>query len=95
MLEIKWTDQHLEKIINLLEKKGILDNTIIIVTSDNGMAFPGAKATLYEYGIHVPLAIRWGNGIKSGEDPLDCFSKSYAILRLQYWKWQRLTFPLK
>ena len=29
------------------------------------MAFPGAKATLYEYGIHVPLAIRWGNGIKS------------------------------
>ena len=37
---------------------GILDNTIIIVTSDNGMAFPGAKATLYEYGIHVPLAIR-------------------------------------
>ena len=65
LLEIKWTDQHLEKIINLLEKKGILDNTIIIVTSDNGMAFPGAKATLYEYGIHVPLAIRWGNGIKS------------------------------
>ena len=65
LLEIKWTDQHLEKIINLLERRGQLENTLIIVSSDNGMAFPGAKATLYEYGIHIPLAIRWGNGIKS------------------------------
>ena len=65
LLEIKWTDQHLEKIINLLESRGQLENTLIIVTSDNGMAFPGAKATLYEYGIHIPLAIRWGKGIKS------------------------------
>lgn len=65
LLEIKWTDQHLEKIIGLLENRGQLDNTMIIVTSDNGMAFPGAKATLYEYGIHIPLAIRWGKGIQS------------------------------
>jgi len=64
LLEIKWADQHLEKIIDLLERQGKLENTLIIVTSDNGMAFPGAKATLYEYGIHIPLAIRWGNGIK-------------------------------
>ena len=66
LLEIKWTDQHLERIIDLLEREGELENTIIIVTSDNGMAFPGAKATLYEFGIHIPLAIRWGMGIKSG-----------------------------
>ncbi len=65
LLEIKWTDHHLEKMIALLEQRGILENTLIIVTSDNGMAFPGAKATLYEYGIHIPLAIRWDKGIKS------------------------------
>ena len=65
LLEVKWTDQHLKKIIDFLDSKGQLDNTMIIVTSDNGMPFPGAKATLYEYGIHIPLAIRWGNGIKS------------------------------
>ena len=65
LLEIKWTDHHLEKMIALLEQRGILENTLIIVTSDNGMAFPGAKATLYEYGIHIPLAIRWDRGIKS------------------------------
>jgi len=52
--------------INLLEKKGELENTIIIVTSDNGMPFPRAKATLYEYGTHMPLAIMWGDRIKGG-----------------------------
>ncbi|MGV8094084.1 MAG: hypothetical protein AB2L24_19655 [Mangrovibacterium sp.] len=26
---------------------------------DNGMPFPSAKANLYEYGTHVPLAVCW------------------------------------
>ena len=46
--------------IEMLEQAGELDNTLIIVTSDNGMPFPRAKANAYEYGIHMPLAIRWG-----------------------------------
>jgi uncharacterized sulfatase len=33
---------------------------LIIVTADNGMPMPRAKANGYDYGIHVPLAIRWG-----------------------------------
>ncbi|QGY47220.1 sulfatase-like hydrolase/transferase [Maribellus comscasis] len=63
-LEIEWFDSHLGKIINFLEKTGELDNTVIVVTSDNGMPFPRAKIQLYEFGIHVPLAIRWGDQIK-------------------------------
>lgn len=43
-----------------------MDNTLVIVTSDNGMAFPRAKANLYEYGIHVPLAICWGDRVPGG-----------------------------
>jgi uncharacterized sulfatase len=43
-----------------IEDAGELDNTIVIVTSDNGMPFPRAKANLYEFGFHEPLAIRWG-----------------------------------
>jgi N-sulfoglucosamine sulfohydrolase len=66
LYEIEWFDSHLLRMINLLEKKGELDNTIIIVTSDNGMPFPRAKATLYEYGTHMPLAIMWGDRIKGG-----------------------------
>ncbi len=64
--EINHQDRHLLRMLELLEKRGELDNTIIIVTSDNGMPFPHAKANLYEYGTHIPLAICWGKAIKSG-----------------------------
>lgn len=66
LLEIQWVDQHLQKMINSLEESELLDNTIIIYTSDNGMAFPSAKNNLYEYGIHMPLAIHWPQGIAEG-----------------------------
>src|SRR3546814_437675 len=68
-LEVNWFDQHLKKMLNLLESMGELDNTIVIVTADNGMAFPYAKAGLHEYGIHVPLAI-CGPGI-TGQQVID------------------------
>jgi uncharacterized sulfatase len=53
--------------IEELRRIGELDNTIIIVTSDNGMSFPHAKANCYDDGIHVPLAICWGNNIKGNQ----------------------------
>ena len=43
--------------LHVNDELGELENTIIVVTADNGMAFPHAKANLHEYGIHVPLAI--------------------------------------
>jgi N-sulfoglucosamine sulfohydrolase len=58
-VEIEWFDLHLQRMLSYLEEIGELDNTIIIVTSDNGMPFPRAKANCYEYGIHVPFAIRY------------------------------------
>lgn len=63
--EIEYADKHLEIMISELERRGILDNTIIIVTADNGMPFPRAKANNYEYSHHQPLAIMWGKGIKN------------------------------
>ncbi len=65
-LEIEWFDSHLGRMLKQLEDAGELDNTIVIVTSDNGMAFPRAKANLYEYGFHMPLAIRWGARVPGG-----------------------------
>ena len=62
-VEIEWFDQHLKRMLDLLEERGEFDNTLVIVTSDNGMAFPRAKANCYEYGIHMPLAMCWGNAI--------------------------------
>jgi uncharacterized sulfatase len=57
--EIHHFDTHLGMILATLEAAGELDNTLVIVTADNGMPMPRAKANGYEYGIHVPLAIRW------------------------------------
>ena len=54
------------ELLNRLEKRGELENTIVIMTSDNGMPFPRAKATLYDSGTRVPLAIRWGKKVKGG-----------------------------
>lgn len=73
-VEIEWFDQHLAASVELLEEKGELENTLIIVTSDNGMAFPRAKANLYEDGIHVPLAMRWGEKIQGGREISDLIS---------------------
>jgi uncharacterized sulfatase len=63
LYEVEWFDQHLGRMIEALEEIGELENTIIVVTSDNGMPFPRGKATLYDYGVREPLAIRWGAGI--------------------------------
>ncbi len=58
-VEIEWFDTHLGRMLAQLEEAGELESTLIIVTSDNGMPFPRAKANNYEYGIHMPLAICW------------------------------------
>lgn len=64
--EIEWFDKHLAAMIKKLEEIGELENTLIVVTADNGMAFPRAKTTLYDWGVRMPLAIRWGNKMKGG-----------------------------
>lgn len=64
--EIEWFDRHLARMLEYLEKRRQLDNTIIVATADNGMPFPRAKGNLYDYGVRVPLAIRWGERIRPG-----------------------------
>ncbi len=63
-LEVEWFDRHLGEMLAALEESGELENTLVVVTSDNGMPFPRAKANLYEYGIRVPLAVRWGDKVR-------------------------------
>lgn len=63
-LEIEWFDAQLGKMLRILEEAGELDRTVIIVTADNGMPFPSAKANLFELGTHVPLVVSGGGLIK-------------------------------
>jgi len=60
--------------IDILEETGELDNTLIIVTSDNGMPFPRAKGNGYIEGVHVPMAICWGDEIPAGYEVNDLIS---------------------
>ncbi|MDB4695022.1 sulfatase [bacterium] len=68
LFEIQWFDQHLGRMLDQLADSGELENTMVIVTSDNGMPFPRAKANLYEFGIHMPLAIAWPARVSAGQD---------------------------
>jgi uncharacterized sulfatase len=60
LYEIEYFDEELGRILDVLKQSGELDNTVIVYVSDNGMPFPRAKSTNYEYGTHIPLVVRWG-----------------------------------
>jgi len=65
--EVEHVDRHLVRMLDELEKRGLLENTLVIVTSDHGMPFPRVKGYAYVDSNHIPLAIRWPRGIpKSG-----------------------------
>jgi N-sulfoglucosamine sulfohydrolase len=51
-------DQGVGHLVQMLKDLSLYDNTLIILTSDNGMAFPGSKTNLYEPGMHLPLIVR-------------------------------------
>ena len=59
-------DQEAGECLAALEKTGELDNTIVVISGDNGWPFPRSKATCYLTGTHQPLAVRWGSKIKAG-----------------------------
>lgn len=62
-VEIEHFDNHLGQMLQILEEKGELDNTIVIVTSDHGMPFPRGKGQAYEASNHIPFAMMWKNGL--------------------------------
>jgi hypothetical protein len=55
-------DRAAQWMLRLLGQAGELNNTVIVVSGDNGMPFPRCKATLYDTGTRVPLVIHWPKG---------------------------------
>ena len=56
---IKKMDDSVAKIINILKRKNLYENTIILFTTDHGIPFPRAKGTLYDAGIETSLIISY------------------------------------
>jgi len=72
-------DDYVGRIVSVLEKQGILDNTLIVFTSDNGphdegggdpqffkasAPYKGMKRDVYDGGIHVPMIVHWPEAIR-------------------------------
>jgi N-sulfoglucosamine sulfohydrolase len=65
-VEVEWFDQQLGLMLKTLEERGELENTLVVVTSDNGMPFPRVKGQIYDDDFHLPLAVRWGKRVPPG-----------------------------
>lgn len=69
---VESVDDNIKRIVQYLDENNLRDNTMIIVTSDNGYnggqsrnnLMRGAKREVYEGGIKVPMLINWPNKIK-------------------------------
>lgn len=59
-------DYGLGKLFDHLKEAGVWDNTVIIYISDNGIAFPGAKTTIYQPGINLPCLVKNVDGSNKG-----------------------------
>ena len=70
-------DRSVGRIVDALEKNGLTDNTLIIITSDNGGAsyieladinnpYRGWKLTHFEGGTHIPFMAKWPDQIEAG-----------------------------
>lgn len=61
--EISRFDHYIGEVVTELKRQGILDNTLIMILSDNGRPFPRSKTRVYDSGMKTPFVVYWGNGI--------------------------------
>jgi arylsulfatase A-like enzyme len=59
---VRFTDKHVGDVLARLEQEGILDQTLVIFTTDHGISHARGKQFLYDEGTHIPLVVR-GPGI--------------------------------
>ena len=61
--EISRFDAFIGRVEEELKSQGVLDNTIIIIMSDNGRPFPRDKTRVYDSGMKTPFVVKWNKGI--------------------------------
>jgi arylsulfatase A-like enzyme len=64
--EIARFDGDFGTVLDELRKRGLAENTLVVMMGDNGASQLRGKGTLYEFGVHVPLIARWPGKIKAG-----------------------------
>lgn len=64
--EIQRFDRQCGQILQALQQAGRAENTLVVMTGDNGWPLPRGKTNLYDRGVHQPLAIRWPAKVQGG-----------------------------
>ncbi len=64
--EVNRLDASVKAILDLLQSKGLAENTIVVFAGDNGAALPHGKGSLYDPGSNVPFLVRWPGVVKPG-----------------------------
>lgn len=77
-VEVQQFDAQVGEMLSLLESRGQLENTLIVISADNGWPFPRGKANLYDAGSHQPLAISWPKKFRGGKTS-DAFVNLYDL----------------
>jgi N-sulfoglucosamine sulfohydrolase len=62
--EVTRFDHFIGRVVAELEKQGLLENTLLFITADNGRPFPRGKTRLHDSGMKPPLIAHWPAGIK-------------------------------
>lgn len=66
LAEVQRFDREVGEALELLEERGLAENTLVVVTGDHAWPFPRAKANVYDTGTRVPLAVRWPGRVRPG-----------------------------
>lgn len=82
--EVSRFDHFIGRVVEELEKQGVLENTVIIITADNGRPFPRCKTRLYDSGIKPPFVVWNPKRVKTGitESLVSSIDISASILDL-------------
>ncbi|MDB4387602.1 sulfatase [Akkermansiaceae bacterium] len=67
LAEITYYDQQVGDVLALLKKHGLAENTLVVVTSEQGSEFPFAKWTCYDAGLQSAMIARWPGKIAAGK----------------------------
>ena len=75
--EVTRFDHYVGAVVAELERQGVLENTVVMVLSDNGRPFPRAKTRLHDSGMKTGFVMHWSEGI--GRSGAVCDSLVSAI----------------
>lgn len=66
LAEVTYYDSQVGEILDLLDAHGLAENTLVMVSSEQGSSMPFAKWTLYDPGLQTALIARWPGKIAAG-----------------------------